>query len=157
MVTSEPRTIDSYLFQPSSGKFPRPSRKGFLTDSLDGKSKHKVLVVDDEELIAESLAEILRSEGFDAIVALSGEDAVALANEVCPDIVITDVLMPDIDGVETAIRIRVICPKARIILFSGQAATSDILKKAKADGHEFQLLPKPLHPARLLEAVHKLM
>jgi DNA-binding response OmpR family regulator len=128
-----------------------------LTDPLDGKAKRRVLVVDDEELIAESLAEILRCEGFDAIVALSGEDAVALAGEFCPDIVITDVLMPDIDGVETAIRIRGICPKARILLFSGQAATSDILKKAKVEGHEFQLLPKPLHPARLLDAVNKLM
>jgi CheY-like chemotaxis protein len=113
--------------------------------------------VDDEELIAESVAEILRTEGFDAIAAFSGHEAMELTRELCPDIVLTDVLMPDMDGVETAIRIREACPKTRILLFSGQAATSDLLERAKSKGHQFELLPKPLHPTRLIAAINRVM
>ena len=80
-----------------------------------------------------------------------------LTRELCPDIVLTDVLMPDMDGVETAIRIRDACPKTRILLFSGQAATSDLLERAKSKGHQFELLPKPLHPTRLIAAINRVM
>ena len=119
--------------------------------------KQRILVVDDEQLIAQSLRDILSRAGFEAVFALSGPEAIELAKQVCPDIVISDVIMPDVDGVQTAIGIQRACPKARILLFSGQAATSDILERARAEGHDFELLPKPIHPARLLAAIHKLM
>jgi CheY-like chemotaxis protein len=106
---------------------------------------------------AESIAEILRSEGFDAIAAFSGQEAIDLVHELCPDVVISDVLMPEMDGVETAIHIRNVCPDTRVLLFSGQAATVDLLENAKAKGHQFELLPKPLHPLRLIAAIQRLM
>jgi CheY-like chemotaxis protein len=59
--------------------------------------------------------------------------------------------MPQIDGVETAIAIRKYLPKARIVLFSGQSATVEILERARALGHDFELLPKPIHPTELLK------
>jgi CheY-like chemotaxis protein len=114
-------------------------------------------VVDDEQLIAQSLRDILSRAGFEAVCALSGTEAIELAEQICPDIVISDVIMPDVDGVQTAMGIKRACPNARILLFSGQAATSDILERARAAGHDFELLPKPIHPARLLAALHKLM
>lgn len=126
-------------------------------DLRDKPRRQRVLVVDDEELIARSLRDILSRAGFDADFALSGTEAVTLAKQLCPDIVISDVIMPDLDGVQTAIRIRRSCPEARILLFSGQAATSDILDRARTEGQDFELLPKPIHPARLLAAVRKLM
>ena len=113
-------------------------------------------MVDDEQLIAQSLRDILSRAGFEAVFALSGTEAIELAEQICPDIVISDVIMPDLDGVQTAIRIQRSCPDARILLFSGQAATSDILERARAEGHNFELLPKPIHPARLLAAIRKL-
>ena len=126
------------------------------TESADPKGpdaiqrKRKVLVVDDEALIADSMAEILNRNGFEAIATYSGSNAIDLAREMCPDIVMSDVLMPRINGVQAAIAILESCPAARVLLFSGQAATADILQKARAAGHEFELLPKPIHPQQLL-------
>jgi CheY-like chemotaxis protein len=141
-----------------SGKVPVPGAPGDSSIvSRDSSRKQRVLVVDDEQLIAQSLRDILLRAGFDTVCALSGTEAIELAEEICPDIVISDVIMPDLDGVQTAIRIRRACPDARILLFSGQSATSDILKRARAEGHNFDLLPKPIHPARLLAVLRKLM
>ncbi len=148
---------DVYVLSSDGRVFPHSAPGNRWSSENDGKYKPRILVVDDEELIAESVAEILRSEGFDAIVAFNGQDALDIVKESCPDIVLSDVLMPDIDGVETAIQIRAICPDAQILLFSGQAATSDLLERAKAQGHQFELLPKPLHPTRLIAAINRLM
>lgn len=141
-----------------AGKVPVP---GTSTDPstlvAEDSRKQRVLVVDDEQLIAQSLRDILSRAGFEAVFALSGTEAIELAEQICPDIVISDVIMPDVDGVQTAIGIQRACPNARILLFSGQAATSDILERARAEGHNFELLPKPIHPARLLAAINKLM
>ncbi len=155
--TSDPCRVSVpglYLF---SAKVPVPVISAdSSTLGRDHSQKQRVLVVDDEQLIAQSLREILSRAGFDAVFALSGTEAIELAEQVCPDIVISDVIMPDIDGVQTAIGIQRACPNARILLFSGQAATSDILERARAEGHNFELLPKPIHPARLLAAIRKL-
>lgn len=147
---------DIYQLSSSRGGLFGPSASNKWSQESDAQAKVKVLVVDDEELIAESIAEILRSEGYDAIVALSGQQALELVQEMCPEVVISDVLMPDLDGVETAIQIRELCPEARILLFSGQAATSDLLEHAKSRGHQFELLPKPIHPTRLIAAISRL-
>ncbi len=153
-IRNQMPVTELYLF---SGKGPIPGVPGDSSIlSRDSSGKQRVLVVDDEELIAHSLREILTRAGFDAVCALSGTEAIELAGEICPDIVISDVIMPDLDGVQTAIRIRQACPEARILLFSGQAATSDIFERAKAEGHNFDLLPKPIHPVRLLAAIRRL-
>ena len=141
-----------------SGKLPIPViPKDSSTLVDDSPRKHRILVVDDEELIAQSLRDILTRAGFDAVFALSGAEAIDLAEQICPDIVISDVIMPGLDGVQTAIKIQSACPDARILLFSGQSATSDILERATAQGHIFDLLPKPIHPARLIAAIRRLM
>ncbi len=140
-----------------AGKVPVPDTSPNPSTLVGENSrKQRVLVVDDEQLIAQSLRDILSRAGFEAVFALSGNEAIELAEQICPDIVISDVIMPDLDGVQTAIGIQRACPEARILLFSGQAATSDILERARAEGHNFELLPKPIHPARLLAAIRKL-
>jgi DNA-binding response OmpR family regulator len=127
------------------------------SDDHAPQARIRVLVVDDEESIAQSLRDILARAGFDSRCALSGAEAIEAAGQLCPDIVISDVIMPGLDGVQTALRIQSACPSARILLFSGQAATTDILERARAEGNEFDLLPKPIHPARLVAALRKLM
>ncbi|MGB9257180.1 MAG: response regulator, partial [Candidatus Korobacteraceae bacterium] len=67
-----------------------------------------------------------------------------------PDLVISDVIMPDMNGIEAAISIRGFLPSCKILLFSGQAATADLLENARAQGHEFEILAKPVHPSDLL-------
>jgi CheY-like chemotaxis protein len=112
--------------------------------------KRKVLVVDDEHRIADTLTVILNQSGFDASAAYTGTMAVDRARETRPDLVITDVIMPDMNGIEAAIQIRAMLPACKILLFSGQAATADLLERARAQGHEFEILAKPVHPQDLL-------
>jgi CheY-like chemotaxis protein len=112
--------------------------------------KPKILVVDDERVIADTLVIILNKNGFEATAAYSGEAAVEMAESLKPQMVVSDVIMNDMNGIDAAIRIRASVPGCRILLFSGQAATADLLEKARNQGHEFDILAKPVHPKDLL-------
>ena len=112
--------------------------------------KPKVLVVDDERVIADTLVAILRQHGYDAYAIYGGKAAVERARSTNPDLVIADVIMPDISGVEAAIHIRGLLPQCKILLFSGQANTAELLKDAAAQSYDFELLAKPIHPRDLL-------
>jgi CheY-like chemotaxis protein len=116
----------------------------------ENRVKPKVLVVDDERVIADTLAMILNQSGFEARAVYSGEKAVEMASTFSPDMLITDVIMADLNGIDAAIMIRSLLPKIKILLFSGQAATADLLEKARAKGYEFEILAKPVHPQDLL-------
>ena len=112
--------------------------------------KPKVLVADDERVIADTLAIILNQSGFQATAVYSGEKAVETARTLQPDMVISDVIMTDLNGIDAAIKIRAMLPTCKILLFSGQAATADLLDRARGQGHEFEILAKPVHPQDLL-------
>jgi CheY-like chemotaxis protein len=111
----------------------------------------RILVVDDEKVIADTIVQILNRNGFIAEAAYGGQEAIDKAKRDCPELVLSDVLMPRVDGVEAAIAIRQHCPETRIVLFSGQAATVEILARARERGHTFELLPKPIHPTQLIK------
>jgi CheY-like chemotaxis protein len=121
-----------------------------VTSNNGQPSKPRVLVVDDERVIADTLATILNQNGFEASAVYTGAEAVVRARNSRPDLVISDVIMQDMNGIEAAIRIRQSLPGCKILLFSGQAATADLLEKARAQGHEFEILAKPVHPQDLL-------
>src|SRR5581483_7029608 len=110
----------------------------------------RVLVVDDERLVADTLTEILKRFQYDAVPCYNGETAIEAARERCPDFVLSDVIMPRLNGVETVLKIREICPRTRVILLSGNAATANLLAQAHEQGHDFKLLAKPVHPDELL-------
>ncbi|MGC1460657.1 MAG: response regulator [Terracidiphilus sp.] len=114
------------------------------------KSKPKVLVVDDERVIADTLSMILNQSGFEARAVYSGEGALELAQAFEPDMLISDVIMADLNGIDAAIRIRAQLPGIKVLLFSGQAATADLLEIARTQGYEFEILAKPVHPQDLL-------
>ena len=116
----------------------------------ENAARPKVLVVDDERVIADTLAMILNQSGFQAQPIYSGEGAVELASTFEPDMLISDVIMADLNGIDAAIRIRELLPKIKILLFSGQAATADLLDNARKQGYEFEILAKPVHPQDLL-------
>ncbi len=116
----------------------------------DNLVKPKVLVADDERVIADTLAIILNQSGFNATAVYSGEKAVETAKILRPDMLISDVIMTDLNGIDAAIQIRALLPSCKILLFSGQAATADLLDKARGQGHEFEILAKPVHPQDLL-------
>jgi CheY-like chemotaxis protein len=112
-----------------------------------------VLVVDDESAIADTVAEILSRSGYAAMTAYDGNEALETALVTPPEMLITDVVMPDMSGIELAIKMRRIFPDCKILLFSGQAATVDLLASANGAGHHFNLLSKPIHPRELLMMV----
>jgi CheY-like chemotaxis protein len=111
----------------------------------------RILVVDDQKLIADSLAEILRNEGFDSVPAYDGWQALEVASRFHPNLLLSDVLMPGMNGMELAITIRKKYPATAILLVSGQAGVSDILQEGYRRGHQFELIAKPIHPQKLIE------
>jgi CheY-like chemotaxis protein len=118
----------------------------------------KIIVVDDEPIIADTLVNILQGEGHEAFAVSNGESAISLAKlmrPVRPDVLVTDVIMPRMDGVETAKEMMRLVPDCRIILFSGQAASIDLLSKAQAEGYSFEILAKPVNPEILLAAINR--
>ncbi len=140
----------STLLLPSD--FPPPPMWEELRESNTelGHGRLRVLVVDDEPLIADTICAILNENGFDATGHYSGSDAISAARRLHPDIVLSDVLMPRMSGVELGIQLRSEFPDIKIFLFSGQAATTPMIHRAEAEGHHFELFPKPIHPDELI-------
>lgn len=143
--------------------FPDPPPQGFRAfdggaderDSTDAARATRIIVIDDEARIAGTLVEILKGEGFEAVSASTGDSALELARTFKPDIVLSDVIIPGLNGIEVGIKIGELFPECRIILFSGQAATLDLLKDARQRGYDFEILPKPIKPAALLAIIRR--
>jgi CheY-like chemotaxis protein len=124
---------------------------------LDSMSKLRVLVVDDEFTIASTWAQILRMSGFETDWATSGEDAIRRAKQQRPDVLLSDVLMGGINGIETAAKIQKLYPNCRVILISGHAETARLLAEDYPGKPEFEILRKPVHPLILLERIRESM
>ena len=116
----------------------------------------RIFVVDNEPVIASSLAAILRMNGFSARFFTSPLEALAAARSESPDLVVSDVAMPGISGIDLAIQMRAQYPNCKILLFSGQAATLDLLEGAHARGYDFGILQKPVFPSDLLSETGQL-
>ena len=116
----------------------------------------RVFVVDDEHVIASTLAAILQMHGFSAKFFTSPLEALAAARAKSPDLLISDVEMPGLCGIELAIQMKAQYPNCMILLFSGQAATLDLLEGARAQGYDFRLLQKPVHPSEFLFEIGQL-
>jgi DNA-binding response OmpR family regulator len=110
-----------------------------------------VFVVDDEELITKSLTQILRNEGFVVTPFTNPLKALKQMNGAAPDLLISDVMMPELSGIDLARETRKALPDCRILLFSG--AAEDLLRDSGGEGFGFRLLPKPLHPTDLLQEI----
>jgi CheY-like chemotaxis protein len=119
--------------------------------STDGGIRLRVLIADDERIIADTLGMILNQTGFEAATVYGGQKAVETARHFRPDVFLADVVMPGMSGIEAAIQICTMIPGCRVLLLSGQAATSDLLRDARVRGHDFEILLKPVHPNQLLD------
>jgi CheY-like chemotaxis protein len=135
--------LDSGKRQPDSASR-RPDENGI-----------RVLVVDDDRRIAETVVEVLQTAGFHAKAAFSGESALEIAASFGPDCLLSDVLMPGMNGVELAIEFRKLLPASRVVLMSGQIGISDILDDAEREGFTFELLSKPILPRNLIDQLRK--
>jgi DNA-binding NtrC family response regulator len=121
--------------------------------ALPIKEAPVVLIVDDEKVIADTLSIILTHAGFITMTAYDGETALRIASAITPALLISDVVMPGITGVELAIMLTQSVPDLKVLLFSGQASTVDLLEKARHGGHYFTALTKPIHPTDMLKRI----
>ena len=123
---------------------------------MNDRKEVRVYVVDDETVIATTLTAILKQSGFDAVGFTNPLKALAAADEKSPDLLISDVVMPQLSGIDLAIQLKEKAPACKVLLFSGQASTADLLASARKGGHDFALLSKPVHPTDLLNAIRTL-
>jgi DNA-binding response OmpR family regulator len=116
----------------------------------------EVLVVDDEALVADTLTAILNHAGFSTRTAYDGPTALQMAGSFAPELLITDVAMPDMNGVELATEMRRRQPACKILLFSGHATSASIVNSYTA-AHDFRLLAKPIHPTEMIHHISKML
>jgi DNA-binding NtrC family response regulator len=119
----------------------------------------RVLVVDDEVIIADTLTTILRQRGYDAHTAYSAERALEWCRDKLPKAVITDVIMGPMNGVQLAIHLANTLPDCKVLILSGHVLAASSIADSIARGYEFPILAKPVHPQEILdflESVHPL-
>jgi CheY-like chemotaxis protein len=144
-----PSSLFDLSGESGKGPIPFPGRRESSAGPQHGRPK--VLVVDDEKLIVDTIVEILTGAGFDVIGAADGWAALDTAARFHPDYLLSDVLMPKMNGVELAVAMRKMYPTTKVFLFTGQAGISEILLKGQKQGYEFELIAKPIHPLKLIE------
>jgi len=132
------------------------SRSAEQADAGEKSNLPTILVVDDERLVADTVSEVLKDAGYSTITAYDGWEALDIANRCRPTFLITDVLMPRMNGVELAIALRRMQPSLRVLLFSGNAGVSDIIDESRKQGYDFDILGKPIHPNLLLKRLAEL-
>ena len=118
----------------------------------------RILIIDDDQLIREMFSELLERAGHDVVSMVDGKDVAKICREVEADLVITDILMPDRDGLETISDLRRSAPAVKIIAVSGGRLVGPAvyLKTAGVLGAH-RTFAKPVAGAELLAAVHELV
>lgn len=116
-------------------------------------SPRAVMVVDDEPTIADTLSLILNNQGFKAVAVYSAEEAITALPAVHPEIVIADVIMGKLSGVDLAVHLAEHLPNCRVLLMSGNNAAVELLDRSAKAGFTFILLAKPVHPSEILTLI----
>lgn|SRR6185437_605866 len=115
----------------------------------------RVVIADDERIIADTLAMILNTQGFYAVPAYSGEKAVELARTLKPDVLISDLLMGDLSGVDAALEILEMLPACRVLFITAQTTMPDT-ELFRIQGRDFEVLQKPFRPEDLLRQLEEI-
>ena len=113
----------------------------------------RISVVDDEVLIASTLATVLCKQGFDVSFFTESLQALQSARYYAPDLLISEVSMPVLSGIDLAIQVQKHCPNCKVLLFSGQPYAASLLMFSRTNGHNFEVLQKPTHPVEILAKI----
>lgn len=113
----------------------------------------KILVIDDDELFLETLERLLASHGFQVSTARSGMEAIELVRRDCFDLIISDVRMPEMDGIETLKKIKEQDPRSRSIVMTGYASDTAAIQALKLGADDY--INKPFHLDEFLESVRR--
>jgi DNA-binding NtrC family response regulator len=111
----------------------------------------RVLIVDDVRPIADSLSLILQARGYRARAAYSAEEAIVTSDDFAPNVLISDVIMPGMNGVDLAACLGERHPQCKVLLISGNAVGFDLIAGVSRRGSDHTILSKPIHPARILQ------
>ncbi len=111
-----------------------------------------ILIIDDEESICKSLGGILSDEGYDVLTAASGEEALKIVEEELPNLILLDIWLPGIDGIETLKIIKSDYPQIRVIMMSGHGTIETAVKATKFGAFDF--IEKPLSLDKVLLIVN---
>jgi len=122
-------------------------------DRVEGQAGGKVLVIDDERTVCLACTRILQEEGYDAEYALSGREGVARAAEGHWDVVLLDLKMPEISGIEALAQIHRAHPEQPVIMITGYATIQTSIEAIKRGA--FDYLPKPFSPEELTLSVRR--
>ena len=117
----------------------------------------RILIVDDERVIADSLATIFERQGYRARAAYSAEDALEIIAQWPPRLAILDVVLPGMNGIDLAILIKSGYPDIAVMLISGQLATTELVENAAQRGHKLTIHAKPIPIPDLLANVSQLL
>lgn len=118
-------------------------------------AEKRILIIDDEASIRDLCARVLSRAGFQVATAVSGEDGVRRLREEAFDLVISDVRMPDISGLEVLEEAKRLNPTIAVVLITG-FGTPETIARAKTSGAE-RILTKPFNPIELLAAVREIL
>lgn len=114
----------------------------------------RILIVEDDISVANLLAESVRQQGYEAIVATGGRQALSLLDQGLPDAVFLDIVMPDMSGIEVLRRIRQTQPALPVIVITGEASSEQIEEARRLGVTE--VMEKPFGLKYLGEALRKL-
>lgn len=119
--------------------------------------KYKVLVVDDDEVVADTLVLVLIAGGYNAVAVYDPKDALSFAKMGSFDLLFTDVVMPRMSGIDLAIATTEAGFISKVLLISGMFETSDLLEDARSRGYNFEIIPKPMQPSEIIAKVAELL
>jgi CheY-like chemotaxis protein len=118
----------------------------------------KVMVVDDDVAIRHALNRVLAAEGHEVLEESDGKSALRHFTGDPVDLVVSDVYMPDMDGIQFLMRVREAFPEAKIIMMSGggNLPATSVLEAAKALGAD-RVVPKPFSSSEIREAIRDVL
>ncbi len=119
--------------------------------------KEKILIVDDEPDIIDLVSYNLQKEGYRIETADNGRDAIAIAKDFIPDLILLDVMMPEMDGVETCVKLREIDALAPTIIAFLTARGEDYSQIAGFDAGADDYISKPIKPRVLMSRIQALL
>jgi DNA-binding NtrC family response regulator len=126
-------------------------------DVLQKAKAPLILIVDDEPIIADTLSSILRLHGFATVTAYDGLSAFEIASRISPSLLISDVAMPGMNGVELAKAVTQMLPECGVLLFSAHASSAELVNEQFELGPKFLFLQKPMHPEVMVMRVSDLL
>lgn|SRR5512135_1916585 len=120
---------------------------------MRGEDKPLLMILDDDNAVRQTWTIIFRQQGYEVVPVDRGEAAIEAARANPPDLLLADIRLPDMTGIEAAQRVRAIAPHCRVLLISGDGESSEALDLARAQGVSFEVLPKPISPPDLIRRI----